>query len=265
MNAPDHESHLRRFLYRGAREVYRDDVLWVLDKPAGVLSHPNPGSTRARALLRGAYDFERERYRLRGPGLGERHVYLAHRLDLDTSGLILCAFEPGAAGALKEALSRREVKKEYRALLVGIPRRPAGRWKDHLRKTSRGERLEVKLISRREPNAVTGYRLLRAYRSPGLAFLSLLPETGRSHQLRVQAASRGFPIAGDGRYGDFQANRFLAREVGLKRMFLHAWGLELLHPRSGERLRFTCELSSRLAGPLRRLEDLRERVPRRRP
>src|SRR5206468_1321000 len=80
----------------------------------------------------------------------------------------------------------------------------------------------------------------------GAAFIHLEPETGRTHQLRVQTASRGLPIAGDERYGDFEANRRLEKGIGLRRMFLHAYRIELRHPRTRHRLVFTAELTRAL-------------------
>lgn len=259
------------WLHPGVREVHRDEVLWVLDKPPGVLSHPNPpareskeSTETSRSLLEAPYDSEREMFRLRPPGGRERQVYLLHRLDLETSGLILCAFEPGAAKKVKQALYRREVEKEYQALVLGAPRRHEGEWADHLEKTSRGGRVEVRVRPRGRPNAFSRFRVLRRFPGPGLALLALAPGSGRTHQLRVQAASRGLPIAGDDRYGDFTANRFLAEQVGLDRMFLHASGLTLLHPSSGERVSFRRDPGDALSAVLERLAGLAKRVPRRR-
>jgi len=97
----------------------------------------------------------------------------------------------------------------------------------------------------------------------GLALLSLRPETGRTHQLRVQAAAHGLPIAGDERYGDFAANRFLAAEIGLKRMFLHAFRISLRHPRTGHVLRLHAPMTSRLSMPIEKARSLLVPVPRR--
>jgi 23S rRNA-/tRNA-specific pseudouridylate synthase len=255
---------LSRCLHRGVEEVYRDASIWVLAKPAGVLSHPNPPARQApNALVRGVYDFKEERYRLGAEG-GGRDVFLVHRLDMDTSGLILCAFDAGAAAALKEALYRQELRKEYQALLLGVPEPAQGRWSDRLEKESRGSRVEVRAVrGGREANAVTAYRVLKVFPASGLALAALEPLTGRTHQLRVQAARRGLAIAGDERYGDFRANRFLAEKVGLRRMFLHSSCLEFRHPRSGHRLCFRRGPDQRLAETLERVDELAEPPPRR--
>lgn len=251
------------WLHPAVREVHRDEVLWVLDKPSGILSHPNPPAERAtNAIFRARYDLGRELYRLDVAGGRQVRVHLVHRLDQETSGLIVCVFRSDAAQSLKEALFQREVKKEYRALVLGIPRSPRGEWADRLEKVSREGKLNV-VVRAGRPNAVTAYSVVERFERVGACLLSLRPETGRTHQLRVQAAVRGHPIAGDDRYGDFTANRFLAAEIGLRHMFLHAIRLELRHPATGHLLKLHAPLGSRLAAPLEKVRALYLAVPRR--
>ncbi len=251
-------------LHGGVREVYRDEAIWVLDKPSGVLSHPNhPGRKASNALLKGEFDFEDESYRIEVPGGDLHRVWLLHRLDIDTSGLIVCALDPEAGAIFKQALHDREVEKTYKALLLSAPRPPIGSWSDCLGRAARGSRVEVRVRSGRKANAETSYELERTFAGTGISLVRLVPHTGRTHQLRVQAARHGAPVAGDQRYGDFEANKFLAEKIGLKRMFLHAWGLSFRHPLTGHRLSFRQDLSQRLTLPLERLERLETRVPRR--
>jgi len=252
------------FLGRGVREVHRDDALWVLDKPSGVLSHPNPpAKSSPSALLKGEYDFEREYYRLRREDGKLRRVWLLHRLDRDTSGLILCAFSAEAAAALKEALARREIRKEYRALVLGVPREISGEWRDHLERSRREGRVEVAVVRGSNPNATTRYETLRRFPAADLALLSLEPREGRTHQIRVQCARHGHPIAGDDRYGDFNANRELAKSAGLDRMILIAQRLRLKHPVTGKNLAFECEERRDVAKVLAAVESLGRTVLRR--
>lgn len=260
---PPTNDELASWRHPSVREVFRDPCLWVLDKPGGILSHPNPPARRANnALFRVPYDPEEEAYRFPEGEGAARSLYLVHRLDQETSGLILCAFDAESAAILKEALFHRDVAKEYRALLVGVPSPRKGIWSDCLEKTSRGGMATV-LARSGKANAVTRYSVIEVFEPSGLALVSLEPETGRTHQLRVQTSIRGHPIAGDERYGDFTANRFLASKIGLKRMFLHAMQLELRHPRKGHHLRLNAPLSSRLCEPLARAKGLLEPVPRR--
>jgi RluA family pseudouridine synthase len=248
-------------LHPRVREVHRDDVLWVLDKPPGVLSHPNPPATEsAAALVRAEYDFDREVFWIPGDGGRKRPLHLIHRLDQDTSGLILCTFSPEASAVLKEAFYHREVEKEYRALVLGIPRPPEGIWEDHLVKGSQRGQVKVTVAPGRPPNAETRFQALKVFPAAGAALLRLEPGTGRTHQLRVQAASRNLPIAGDQRYGDFEANARLPELLGLRRMFLHAYRLAFRHPTTGHRMEFKAEPTRPLAEPLERVALLQEKI-----
>jgi len=260
---------LTKLLGRGVREVWRDDDVWVLDKPAGVLSHPNPPAKRAaNALVDAEYDYDRELYRARTPGeKGVRRIWLVHRLDRETSGLILCALTEDAAAHMKDALERREVEKEYRALVLGIPAgrggdKLTGEWRDHLERSRRDGRVEVAAVGGRMPNATTEYAVVKQLAAAGVALLALKPREGRTHQLRVQCARHGHPIAGDDRYGDFTANRHLQSEAALKRMFLVAHKLVFKHPRTGKRMSFEAELRPELASVLEKLERTAKKVPR---
>lgn len=214
-------------------------------------------------MFHAEYDFDEEAYRLPASGGKTAKVYLVHRLDQETSGLILCTFQGEAAARLKEALFHHEVTKEYRALVLGMQSPAGGSWSDCLEKTSGGGRATV-TARRGKANAVTRYAVLERYERPQVSMIALWPETGRTHQLRVQAALRGHPIAGDDRYGDFTANRFLASETGLKRMFLHAYRLEFRHPVTGHALKLQAPLPTRLLEPLAKVKSLTQRVPRRR-
>ena len=254
-----------RALHSSVVEVHRDEHLWVLDKPAGILSHPNlPSVKSSSALVQGVYDHEGEFYSIGKPSsaAGPARVWLVHRLDQDTSGLILATFDGESAARLKEDLYNQDLDKEYRALLLSAPKPPLGTWEDRLSKTSVGGRIEVRVKSGAKKNALTSYELLRTFPGTGLSLVSMKPHTGRTHQLRVQAARRGHPIAGDERYGDFVTNRFLEERIGLKHMFLHAYRLVLRHPRTGHRMTFSRDFTQRLSLPLEALETLGTRLPR---
>ena len=241
-------------LHARVRVIHDDPVLLVLDKPPGILSHPNRTEEKSfKALFRARYDLEREAYFVEDTDGKTVQLYLVHRLDQETSGLIVLARRPQAASDLKEALYRREVHKEYRALVLGIPTPARGTWSDCLDKRDSGGQARVVVVSGR-PNAVTEYDTVKVFAGARAALVRLDPETGRTHQLRVQTSSRGLPIAGDQRYGDAAANRTLETQIGLKRMFLHAYRLELRHPTTGHRLVLTAELRGPLADPLKKLE-----------
>jgi 23S rRNA pseudouridine955/2504/2580 synthase len=212
----------------------------VLDKPAGVAAHG--GSGVSRGVI--------EQLRLERPE--NRFLELAHRLDRDTSGVLLLAKKRSALTALHEQIRAGSMRKWYLTLV-------AGRWREAQRDvrlplakfvTAAGERRVS--VDRGGLASHTLFRLLRAY--PGFTLLEAELKTGRTHQIRVHLQYLGFPIAGDDKYGDFTLNRALARQ-GLKRMFLHALAVEFAHPASGQALRVEAPLAPDLQAFLDRLQQ----------
>jgi len=205
--------------------VYQDDWLLVVDKPAGVVVHPAPGNehgTLAQGLVehgaRGGHELR--------PGI-------VHRLDKDTSGLIIVAKGDDAYTALVAAMERRDITRIYVALLRGdLPQddgtidAPIGR---HVR-----DRKRMSLHTTSGKRAVTHFRVLG--RAPGFTLTRVRLETGRTHQIRVHFAALGHPVAGDVQYGGRE------RPVGLDRQFLHAAQLAFPHPEDGRQMSFASPL-----------------------
>jgi tRNA pseudouridine65 synthase len=195
--------------------------LAALDKPEGVLSHPNSPKDEGRSLLRAHYDDEEECFEWPAPG-GARRLWLINRLDSATSGLILAATSGDLAREIRAQFQRRRVRKTYYALVFGKPRQAAEAWRDVLDVRKQGNRIRTAAGSGSVP-AECRMALVRSGTGPvRLSLLRLEPQTGRSHQLRVQCAKRGLPIVGDRTYGNFAANRGFAKAAGSKRMFLHS-------------------------------------------
>ena len=199
--------------------------LIALEKPAGVLSHPNGPGVAKNALLAAAYDPDAECYRFPDTKGTVRPVWLLNRLDSPTSGVVLVATDGALAGAVKALFAGRGVGKVYHAVVKGARLLPeTGVWRDALKKTGGGETGFVRASG--GPGgleSVTHYARLRANRDlPGLSLVRLEPKTGRTHQLRIQSAIHGHPILGDKTYGDFALNKALAaRDARLDRLFLH--------------------------------------------
>ena len=209
--------------------VYEDDWLLVVDKPAGVVVHPAPGhehGTLAQGLVEhGA----RGGHQLR-PGI-------VHRLDKDTSGLLIVAKGDHAYQALVAAMERRDIKRVYVTLLRGdLPQHegtidaPIGR---HVR-----DRKRMSLHTTAGKPAVTHFRVLG--RAPGFTLVRVQLETGRTHQIRVHFAALGYPVAGDAQYGGRESPE------GLGRQFLHAAQLAFPHPEDGRQMSFASPLPSDL-------------------
>lgn len=201
--------------------LYEDSVLIAVDKPAGLAVHGGSG------ISHGVIE------RLRASRPRERFLELVHRLDRDTSGVLLIARKRSALTALHRMLREGEVEKVYVAVV-------AGRWQGgerelraalHKYVTAAGERRVVVRASGRP--AVTRVRPLA--KSDAFSVLEARLLTGRTHQIRVHLAHAGHPIVGDAKYGDFALNRRLACE-GAKRLMLHARKIAFAHPDDGRRI-----------------------------
>lgn len=205
--------------------VYEDDDVLIVDKPAGLVVHPAPGhagGTLVNALL--AHGGE-EAY---GGIAGVRRPGIVHRLDRDTSGLLMVAKNDAAQAALMAQLKARRVKKTYLALVHGNVAAAVGRIEAPIgRDPKHRTRMAVVPDGRA---ATTGYRVRERF--DGWTLLELDLVTGRTHQIRVHLDAIGHPVAGDPVYGTGTSRR---GPEGLERLFLHAWRLELAAPR-GDRL-----------------------------
>ena len=201
--------------------------LIALEKPNGVLSHPNVEADQRRSLLHASWSKDRERYAWK-VGEKSQRLYLLHRLDAATSGVILACLNPELARVLKKEFSKRQVAKTYMAVVVGTARESDTIWKDTIRKRTIGSQLRVDTNVRGGAPAETRVKLLKAKQSkPLFSLLKFNPLTGRTHQLRVQSAKRKMPILGDTTYGNFQFNREIQKVIGDQRLFLHSASIRI--------------------------------------
>jgi len=227
--------------------VYEDGDVLVIDKPAGLVTHPSPGrssGTLVNALLGRAPSTEY------GSVAGDERPGIVHRLDRDTSGLIVVARNDHAQQALMAQLKARRVKKTYLALVHGSPVAEVGRIEAPIGRDPRHfSRMSV--IGTGRPST-TGYRVKE--RLPGWTLLEVDLMTGRTHQIRVHLASIGHPIAGDPVYSTGVARR---GPEGLARLFLHSWRIEFASPSSEKMVRAEAPLPSELASVLDRLREER--------
>ena len=213
------------------RIVHRDERLAVIEKPAGLVVHPAPG-TRDPTLV----DLLGE---LLGGGEEERPG-IVHRLDKDTSGLMLVARDEEAHRRLAAMIKAREVERNYLALVEGRPRSRSGTIDAPLGRDHRAPQRRT-VGGRGSRGARTHFEVREAL--PADTLLDVRLETGRTHQIRVHFAAIGHPVAGDARYGT-------AGRHGLERQFLHSARLALDHPFTGARLVFESELPPDLAAAL---------------
>jgi 23S rRNA pseudouridine1911/1915/1917 synthase len=222
--------------------VYEDDDLMVVDKPAGVVVHPAPGHagpTLAQALAGRAVG-----------GADRERAGIVHRLDRDTSGLMLVAKSEEAYDELQRMIREREVTREYLALVSGHPEGDSGTidaplGRDRTRRTVQSTRTD------KARDAVTHFRVLERF--PRTSLLEVRLETGRTHQIRAHLEAIGHPVCGDAAYGGAECGR----RLGLARQFLHSCHLRFRHPITGEFL--DCE--SKPPVDLRPILDVASREP----
>ncbi len=230
--------------------IYEDDALLVIDKPAGIAVHG--GSGVSFGVI--------EQIRRARPEA--RYLELVHRLDKDTSGLLMIAKKRSALVKLHEAIRNDHPKKIYLALGVGKLPNDSFHVKLPLFKYTGAQGEKMVRVSEDGQSAHTIFRVLNRFSDDllhqvGLSHLTLVQatlKTGRTHQIRVHLQSQQCPIAGDERYGDYQANKRL-QKLGLRRMFLHAAELHLDHPLTGEKLILKAPLPQDLAQFVLMLEN----------
>lgn len=226
--------------------VYEDDDLLIVDKPSGLVVHPSAGhhdgDTLVNALLARAGGAEY------GGIAGVARPGIVHRLDRDTSGLLMVAKHDGAQTSLMAQLKARRVRKTYLALVLGSVSAAVGRIEAPIgRDPKHRTRMAVVPDGRA---STTGYRVRERF--VGWTLLELDLVTGRTHQIRVHLDAIGHPVAGDPVYGTGTSRR---GPDGLDRLFLHAWRLELAAPSDGHLIRATAELPPDLEGALVRLRS----------
>jgi 23S rRNA pseudouridine955/2504/2580 synthase len=215
--------------------LLEDDALMAIDKPAGVAVHGGSGvSFGVIEQLRQARPLA-------------KLLELVHRLDRETSGILLVAKKRSALKHVQDQFRERETGKTYLALVQG-------QWPEKLKVIDSalhkfllpdGER-RVRVTSNEDPDGMRSITLVKvAERWDTCTLLEVTIKTGRTHQIRVHLASQGHPIAGDDKYGDFEWNKSLQKQ-GLKRMFLHAWRLQFTHPATGKRVELMSNLPPEL-------------------
>ncbi len=215
--------------------LLEDDALMAIDKPAGVAVHGGSG------VSFGVIE------QLRQARPQAKLLELVHRLDRETSGILLVAKKRSALKHVQDQFRERETGKTYLALVQG-------NWPEkikvidsslHKYLLADGER-RVRVTSNDDPDGMRSITLVKvAQRLEGCTLLEVTIKTGRTHQIRVHLASQGHPIAGDDKYGDFEWNKALTKQ-GLKRMFLHAWRLQFTHPATGKRVELKSPLPPEL-------------------
>lgn len=216
--------------------LFEDDHLLVINKPSGTAVHGGSGVSlgiieQMRALAR----------------FNSIQLELVHRIDRETSGVLIIAKKRSALRALQEQLRERSWKKYYQTLVLGRWPKSLNRVELSLTKVQGGENEKKVFVDAGGDKAITLFKPIQCFRSFNSDFTLLQAQilTGRTHQIRVHTSASGFPIAGDDRYGDFATNKYLVK-FGLKRMFLHAARIQLVHPATNETIVLEAPLAPEL-------------------
>lgn len=227
--------------------IYEDDDILVIDKPAGLVVHEGAG---------------KEEWTVKKWSKSE----IVHRLDKDTSGLMVLTKSKEAAENLKNQFAQRQVRKEYTTLVLGKVEPKRGEISGKIGRSSKNRQKMAVLYLGQGREARTGYEVIQQYRHPcesrdpgnnildsrlrgndrcTLSLLKVFPKTGRTHQIRVHLKHFGYPVIGDQKYFT-KISRKISKELELNRQFLHASRLEFKHPRTGERVEFKSDLPKKL-------------------
>ena len=237
--------------------VYEDEDLLIVNKPPGLITHPSAHQktyTLVNALLHHCGDS------LSGIG-GEKRPGIVHRLDKDTSGLLLVAKHDEAHKDLAKQIQNRQVEKRYLSLVVGLMNSKSGTIDAPLLKTRIQKKNKVVVSSSRDAKeSLTHFEVKQVFSRPGspsspkedFTLLKVQLVTGRTHQIRVHLSSINRPIVGDETYGNKKANAYF-HKLGLTRQFLHAYRLKFKHPRSHKWMEFEAPLGEDLQSVLRQL------------
>ena len=230
--------------------VYEDDHLLIVDKPAGLVVHPAAGNydgTMVNALLHHCAG------RLSGIG-GVARPGIVHRIDKDTSGLLVVAKTDRAHEGLAAQFARHDVDRRYTAVVGGVPVPPAGRIEGALARSTANRQKMAIVKDGRGKRAVTHFRTIAAY--DGAARVECRLETGRTHQIRVHMASIGHALLGDAVYGRTQGKLApLLKDLAFERQALHAATLGFVHPVTQEKLSFESPLPADMVALMDALEN----------
>jgi 23S rRNA pseudouridine955/2504/2580 synthase len=232
--------------------LFEDDHFLAIDKPAGVAVHG--GSGVSFGVI--------EQLRMARPQA--TYLELVHRLDRETSGILLIAKKRSALKNLQDQFRERETAKTYLAMVLGhwpsnkkVLDKPLHKYLLAAKDGGADGERRVKVVAKDDPDGMPSLTLVKVHSTNGAdapkpySLLEVTIKTGRTHQIRVHLASEGMPILGDDKYGDFALNKELQRtdgSGGLKRMFLHAWRFGCKHPATGKRVDLRAELPPDLSG-----------------
>ena len=240
-------SPARKFVLTKDRILLEDEDVLVVNKPAGTNVHPGDHKSDENSVIEAAMDYLEDKF----DTLTFRPS-LVHRIDRDTSGVLLIAKNKRSLDRLLDALQNDKMDKTYAMIATRPPRPESGTVRKKLLRVENAKNEAKVRVDEAGANAVTHYRTLSKGLAGKYALVECRIETGRTHQIRVHMASLGSPVLGDRAYGDIGENSFAKRNFGVGRQLLHAWKLVFPHPKTGARTEveapFEADMASLVTG-----------------
>jgi len=236
--------------------IYEDDHLVLINKPSGILSHPNPLNEKRKLEGQKGHASFLGHFEQRTFETPSGTIWLLHRLDQEASGILLAAKSAAVATKLRLMFEKHSLQKIY-SVLVGGGRvsPPQGKWNDHIGIRRHNKLRRASVQTNQTPNALMSYSLQEYFEASRVSLIAAKLVTGKLHQIRIQSASHGHPVAGDKLYGDFKWNRSIQKLLGLKRLFLHASSLAFEHPVTGAQLKVEAPLTPELEACVTKLRN----------
>lgn len=236
----------RRFVEKNLDIALEREDFIIVNKPSGIASQPGTGTRKGESLVEMLWEW----------GMGERLDFkptLAHRLDEETSGLLIAALHGDTLRDFTRMLREHKIQKTYIALVKGNLAKERGTIREKLERTDSKAGAKMKVGTADGKTSLTHYAVKEHL--PGCDLVKIRLETGRMHQIRAHFESIGHPLVGDSRYGDFALNRDFKKRFGLKRLFLHSAHLEFEW--KGEKISVDAPLPDDLNGVLKQLKGKR--------
>lgn len=236
----DVQAVLRNQKLKKVQVVYEDEYFMIVEKPAGVSVHPGSGVKHGHSLIDYCVALEKNK----NPECPEPK--LVHRLDKNTSGLVMVSKRDDVLRKLVEMMTEGKIEKKYHALVSGKFSEKKGTFRDKILRQEGSQFNKIVIDTTEGKNSVTHYEVKKYYPDLDATFVEVILETGRMHQIRIHFSYNEYPLAGDPVYGNFAWNKETKKKFGLKRQFLHACSLSFFHPITHKKLWIQSEISEDL-------------------
>ncbi len=220
--------------------LWEDEHMLVVNKPAGIAVHPGSGIRFGHSLIDYVTALQKTK------NINNPEPKLVHRLDKDTSGLVMISKNDGFLRKIITLLQTGKIKKRYYAIVKGELEKKIGTISEKISRKEGSKYTKISIDEKDGKDSITHYSVEKYYADKNLSLVNILLETGRMHQIRIHFSSNSHPLAGDQVYGDFKWNKILQKKYKLKRQALHAFCLEFIHPETDEKIKIESEMPNEI-------------------